>query len=133
MRPALLSRMFHLCPRMSVKCERKRNYWSFFTIEMFCFPLASKFSFMGKLKVWQNDKNHRFTVHQTKGNLYKLKLGWYTFEMVNALAIQKTNNLHVHLFLHLIYLQISQIHCIILTEETSYSNKYDIWQTSMSK
>ena len=37
------------------------------------------------------------------------------------------------LFLHLIYLQMSQIYCIMLTEKTVYSNKKYIRQTSMSK
>ena len=53
--------------------------------------------------------------------------------MANALAKQQMNNLHILLFLRLIYLQISKIYCIILTEETLYSNKYDIQQTSVSK
>ena len=64
-----------------------------------------------------------------KHTKYKLTLEWYTFKMVNASAKQWTNNHHVLLFLRLIYLQISPIDCIILTEEFLYNHMNGIWQT----
>ena len=48
---------------------------------------------------------------------YKLTLERYTFKVVNASAKQLTNNLHILLFFHLIYFQISQIYRIVLTEK----------------